>query len=62
MREQAQQAELRKAASALGSRWASLHAGKLSVDEFKQLAADTHAHFESLPAETAKVDAELSEI
>lgn len=61
-RGQAQQAELRKAAAALGARWASLHAGKLSVDEFKQLAADTHAHFEGLPAETAKVDAELSEI
>ena len=61
-RGQAQQAEMRKAADALASRWASLHAGKLSVDEFKQLAADTHAHFVALPAETAKVDAELSEI
>lgn len=61
-RGQAQQAAMRKSAEALGGRWALLHAGKLSVDEFKQLAADTHAHFEKLPGETAKVDAELSEI
>ena len=61
-RGQAQQAAMRKSAEVLGARWAQLHAGKLSVDEFKQLAADTHAHFQTLPAETAKVDAELSEI
>lgn len=48
---------------ALGSRWDQLYDNKLSVDEFKQLAADTRAFFkDGLPQKTSGTKAQLMEI
>lgn len=46
----------------LGARWERMFANQLSVDEFKQLAADTRVFFAAAPARIAITNAQLNEI
>lgn len=46
----------------LGARWERMFANQLSVDEFKQLAADTRGFFAAAPAKLAITNAQLNEI
>jgi len=46
----------------LGARWERMFANQLSVDEFKQLAADTRGFFAAAPAKIAVTNAQLNEI
>lgn len=55
--------DIEKGALALGQRWDKLFADELSVDEFKQLAAETRTFLkEQLPAQTRGAHAQLTEI
>jgi chemotaxis protein CheZ len=49
-------------AGALAPRWDALYAGALSVDEFKQLAGDTHAFLAALPKRADEANAHLHDI
>lgn len=56
------QDELDAVVKALGARWERMFANQLSVDEFKQLAADTRGFFAAAPAKIAVTNAQLTEI
>ncbi|WP_126444151.1 protein phosphatase CheZ [Sulfuricystis multivorans] len=56
------QDELATVIKALGGRWEKMFANQLSVEEFKQLAADTRSFFTAAPARIALVNAQLNEI
>ncbi|MCX8086951.1 MAG: protein phosphatase CheZ [Rhodocyclaceae bacterium] len=56
------QDELNARIKALGARWEKMFANQLSVEEFKQLAADTRAFFASAPSQIEAVNAQLNEI
>lgn len=56
------QDELEQRVKALGSRWERMFANQLSVDEFKQLAADTRTFFSEAPAKIDVTNAQLTEI
>jgi chemotaxis protein CheZ len=57
------QDELESGASALRSRWDALYANELSVEEFKSLAAETHAFLRDVvPQRTAQTKEQLMEI
>ncbi|GGY21983.1 protein phosphatase CheZ [Paludibacterium paludis] len=49
-------------AQALGDRWSKLYANQLSVDEFRQLAADTRNYLMSVPAQTQATNTQLLDI
>lgn len=53
---------LQQRVAALGTRWEKMFANQLSVDEFKQLAADSRAFFVEAPAQIAVTDKQLDEI
>jgi chemotaxis protein CheZ len=56
------QNELDAVIKMLGARWERMFANQLSVDEFKQLAADTRGFFAAAPAKIAITNAQLNEI
>jgi chemotaxis protein CheZ len=56
------QDDLDRATKALGSRWERMFANQLSVDEFKQLAADSRLYFSVAPQKIAITNAQLNEI
>ena len=56
------QDELDAVIKVLGARWERMFANQLSVDEFKQLAADTRGFFAAAPAKIALTNAQLTEI
>lgn len=56
------QAELGQGVKVLGERWERMFANQLSVDEFKQLAADTRSFFVGAPSRIAITNAQLNEI
>jgi chemotaxis protein CheZ len=56
------QNELDAVIKMLGARWERMFANQLSVDEFKQLAADTRGFFAAAPAKIAVTNAQLNEI
>lgn len=56
------QDELDTVIRALGARWERMFANQLSVDEFKQLAADTRTFFAAAPSKLAITNAQLTEI
>lgn len=56
------QAALQQAMTTLGARWEKMFANQLSVDEFKQLAADTRVFFVAAPDKVAITNAQLTEI
>lgn len=56
------QDELERRVKALGIRWEQMFANQLSVDDFKQLAADTRAFFAEAPAKIDTTNAQLTEI
>jgi chemotaxis protein CheZ len=47
---------------ALAGRWQKMFASQLSVDEFKALAADSHAYFNEAPAKIRATNDQLMEI
>lgn len=49
-------------AKTLAGEWQKLFDNKLDVDEFKQLATQTHAYFLELPRQTRQTSANLTEI
>jgi len=54
---------MENSAKALGQRWDKMFANQLSVDEFKQLAAETRAFLkEDMPRKTQETRAQLTEI
>lgn len=46
----------------LGTRWEKVFTNQLSVDEFKALAADTHAFLRQVPLQTRATNEQLTEI
>ncbi len=56
------QDDLSARAEALAGRWDRMFANQLSVDEFKQLAADTRGYFVDAPAKHKATSAQLTEI
>lgn len=56
------QDEIAAVVKALGVRWERMFANQLSVDEFKQLAADSRVFFAAAPARLAVTQAQLNEI
>lgn len=56
------QDELGRAVKALGIRWERMFANQLSVDEFKQLAADSRLFFSMAPKKIAITNDQLNEI
>lgn len=56
------QDELAAVIKVLGARWDRMFANHLSVDEFKQLAADTRGFFAAAPGKIAITNAQLTEI
>jgi len=56
------QADLDARIRALGTRWDKMFANALSVDEFKQLAADTRTFFAVAPTQVGLVSTQLDEI
>ncbi|MEW6513261.1 MAG: protein phosphatase CheZ [Pseudomonadota bacterium] len=56
------QDELDAVIKAMGARWERMFANQLSVDEFKQLAADTRGFFAVAPTKIAITNAQLTEI
>ena len=56
------QDELDAVVKVLGARWDRMFANQLSVEEFKQLAADTRTFFAAAPAKIAITNAQLNEI
>jgi chemotaxis protein CheZ len=47
---------------AMGARWESMFANKLSVEDFKALAADTRGFFQQAPAKITRTNEQLTEI
>lgn len=56
------QDELDAVVKVLGARWDRMFANQLSVDEFKQLAADTRTFFAAAPTKIAITNTQLTEI
>ena len=56
------QDELAGQVKELGARWEKMFANQLSVEEFKQLAADTRRFFAAAPERIALVNGQLNEI
>lgn len=56
------QEELSRRVAALGARWDKMFTNQLSVDEFKQLAADSRAFFVAAPTAIDMVNTQLTEI
>lgn len=56
------QDELERSVKMLGARWEMMFANQLSVDDFKQLAADTRIFFAEAPAKIDITNAQLNEI
>lgn len=56
------QDELDTVVRVLGARWERMFANQLSVDEFRQLAADTRGFFAAAPARIAITNVQLNEI
>lgn len=56
------QDELARRSNDLSARWDKMFANQLSVDEFKQLAADTRGYFHEAPAKLQATSAQLTEI
>jgi chemotaxis protein CheZ len=56
------QDELERSVKMLGARWEMMFANQLSVDDFKQLAADTRGFFAAAPAKIDITNAQLNEI
>lgn len=56
------QDDLAARVNALGGRWDRMFANQLSVDEFKQLAADTRGFFVAAPVQIDAVNAQINEI
>lgn len=56
------QEELDRVIKVLGTRWDRMFANQLSVEEFKQLAADTRGFFAVAPAKIAITQTQLNEI
>ena len=56
------QDRLQSQAMGLSSRWDRLLGGDLSVEEFKTLAADTHAYLKDVPRQTEATSEQLMEI
>lgn len=56
------QDELAAVSKALSARWEKMFANQLSVEEFKQLAADTRVFFAGASEKIALVNAQLNEI
>ncbi|TCP12619.1 chemotaxis phosphatase CheZ [Crenobacter luteus] len=56
------QDELETRTKTLAERWDRLHAGELSVDEFKALAEDTRAYLRYVPQQTQATSAQLLDI
>lgn len=56
------QGELDAVVKAMGARWERMFANQLSVEEFRQLAADTRGFFAAAPAKIAVTQAQLNEI
>lgn len=50
---------LNRSMQGLGARWEKMFANQLSVDEFKQLAADSHNFFKEAPAAVAATNTQL---
>lgn len=61
-RSQAVQEALGADAARLAERWDKLHAGALSIEEFKSLAQETRAHLAATPGRVEQTRAELHEI
>jgi chemotaxis protein CheZ len=49
-------------AGSLTAKWDSLFAGKLSIEEFKQLVAETRQYLKEVPQQTSLANAQLMEI
>lgn len=56
------QDRIEEQSSVLSARWAALYAGKLSVEEFKQLAGETRSFLEQSTRESKVVNEQLLEI
>ena len=56
------QDSLLASSEALAGRWQKMFASQLSVDEFKSLAADSHAYFNEAPAKIRATNDQLMEI
>ncbi len=56
------QDRIEEQSSALSARWAELYAGKLSVEEFKQLAGETRGFLDQSTRESRVVNEQLLEI
>jgi chemotaxis protein CheZ len=56
------QDELARRSTELSARWDKMFANQLSVDEFKQLAADSRSYFHEAPAKLQATNAQLTEI
>lgn len=56
------QDELARRVKMLGGRWEMMFANQLSVDDFKQLAAETRSFFVEAPAKIEITNAQLNEI
>lgn len=56
------QDELAQRSTDLAARWDKMFANQLSVDDFKQLAADTRGYFHEAPAKLQATNAQLTEI
>lgn len=56
------QDRIEEQSSALSARWAELYAGKLSVEEFKQLAGETRSFLDQSTRESKVVNEQLLEI
>ena len=56
------QDRLQEGAEQLAAKWDRVCAGAADVEEFKALAAATHAFLKALPAETTATNAQLTEI
>lgn len=61
-RGQALQQELGGAATRLAKSWDELHEGRLSLDEFKALAAETRGFLAGLPGRAAETGAQFHEV
>lgn len=56
------QDDLLKRSQEMSDRWERMFAGRLSVDEFKALAADTRVFFQQAPDRISATNAQLTEI
>ena len=56
------QEDMQSRSEALGTRWGKVFANQLSAEEFKLLAADTHAFLGAVPKQTRATNEQLTEI